>query len=73
MDDTLETSGLSQRELLLELRVDVKGIIEDRADERVEVAQQLAGKVGRAELWKILSVFGAVGLGVAGIVASLGV
>jgi len=73
VEDTNETEGLTQRQLLLELRDDVKGIVADSADERVEVAKQLAGKVGRSELWKILSVFGAVGLGVAGIVASLGV
>jgi len=63
---------LSQREILLELRVDVKGIIEDRAGERVEVEKELAGKLGRAEFYKAVGLFLGVSGAAVGIMAALG-
>ena len=72
MEDTRETRGLSQRELILELRQDVKGIVANSADERVEVEKELASKVGRAEFWKVLTSIIAISVGAAGIMAALG-
>ena len=72
MEDTHETRGLSQREILLELRQDVKGIVEDRASERVEVEKELSSKLGRAEFYKAVGLFLGLSGAAAGIMAALG-
>lgn len=63
--ESQETRGLSQRELILELRTDVKALAEDGHRERNRIDAELAKRPTRAEMGKAL----AVGLSAAGLIA----
>ncbi len=55
MKDTPETNGLSSRELILEVRADLKKLMEDRREHDQKEAEEFGKRPTRAELYAALT------------------
>ena len=65
--ETQDTRGLTQRELILEMRDDIKSLVSEQAEDQIVTERELGRRPTRSELY---STIGALGI-VVGIIVSL--
>ena len=55
-----DTRGLTQRELILEMRSDIKSLVDEQADTEAHVERELGKRPTRAEVLSTIGTFGVI-------------